>query len=396
MTDIQGEVAPGFEKVRDAFQANFDQHGDVGAAFALYKDGVKVVDLWGGVANEETGAAWDEDTLQLVFSTTKGATAICAHLLAQRGELDFDAPVAEYWPEFKANGKENVPVRWLLSHRVGLPVLDTPLTPEQYYAWDPVVEALAAKKPEWEPGTKHGYHAVTYGNLVGEVVKRISGKSLGTFFHDEVASPLGLDFWIGLPESEESRVSRLISFQLGATPEQRSMFADFDINSLPEEMRPIVQAFMDPNSMSNRALTGVTEPAMNFNDRAMHAAEVPAANGITTARSLAKMYAAQVGEVDGVRLMNDDTVANAIVEQSNGPDAVLMIPTRFGLGFFLKSDFSPLMGPRSFGHAGAGGSLGFADPDAGIGFGYVMNKMSTNLSGDPRTAGLIEAVKASL
>ena len=396
MAEIQGEVAPGFEKVRDAFQANFDHHGDVGAAFALYKDGEKVVDLWGGVANDETGAPWNEDTLQLVFSTTKGATAICAHLLAQRGELDFDAPVAEYWPEFKANGKENIPVRWLLSHRSGLPVLDTPLTPEEYYAWEPVAEALAAKKPEWEPGTRHGYHAVTYGNLVGEVVKRISGKSLGTFFHDNVAEPLGLDFWIGLPESEEARVSHLISFQLGATEEQRSMFADFDINTLPEEMRPIVQAFMDPNSLSNRALTGVTNPAMNFNSRAMHAAEVPAANGITTARSLAKMYAAQVGEVDGVRLMSDATVANAIVEQSSGPDAVLMIPTRFGLGFFLQADFSPLMGPRSFGHAGAGGSLGFADPDAGIGFGYVMNKMDSNLSGDPRTAGLIAAVKASL
>jgi CubicO group peptidase (beta-lactamase class C family) len=396
MTDIQGEVAPGFEKVRDAFQANFDHHGDVGAAFALYKDGVKVVDLWAGVANDETGAPWNEDTLQLVFSTTKGATAICAHLLAQRGELDFDAPVAEYWPEFKANGKENVPVRWLLSHRSGLPVLDTPLTPEQYYAWDPVADALAAKKPEWEPGTRHGYHAVTYGNLVGEVVKRISGKSLGTFFHENVAEPLGLDFWIGLPEAEESRVSRLISFQLGATEEQRAMMKDFPLENLPEEMRPIVQAFMDPNSLSNRALTGVTQPAMDFNSRAMHAAEVPAANGITTARSLAKMYAAQVGEVDGVRLMSDATVANATIEQSNGPDAVLMIPTRFGLGFFLQSDFSPLMGPRSFGHAGAGGSLGFADPDAGVGFGYVMNKMSTNLSGDPRTIGLVDAIKASL
>jgi CubicO group peptidase (beta-lactamase class C family) len=396
MTDIQGEVAPGFEKVRDAFQANFDHHGDVGAAFALYKDGVKVVDLWAGVANDETGAPWNEDTLQLVFSTTKGATAICAHLLAQRGELDFDAPVAEYWPEFKANGKENVPVRWLLSHRSGLPVLDTPLTPEEYYAWDPVADALAAKKPEWEPGTRHGYHAVTYGNLVGEVVKRISGQSLGAFFRENVAEPLGLDFWIGLPEAEESRVSRLISFQLGATEEQRAMMKDFPLENLPEEMRPIVQAFMDPNSLSNRALTGVTQPAMDFNSRAMHAAEVPAANGITTARSLAKMYAAQVGEVDGVRLMSDATVANATIEQSNGPDAVLMIPTRFGLGFFLQSDFSPLMGPRSFGHAGAGGSLGFADPDAGVGFGYVMNKMSTNLSGDPRTIGLVDAIKASL
>lgn len=396
MAEIQGEVAPGFEKVRDAFVANFEHHGDVGAAFALYKDGVKVVDLWGGVADEDTGAPWNEDTLQLVFSTTKGATAICAHLLAQRGELDLDATVAEYWPEFKANGKENIPVRWLLSHRSGLPTLDTPLTPEQYYAWEPVAEALAAKKPEWEPGTRHGYHAVTYGNLVGEVVKRISGKSLGTFFHENVAEPLGLDFWIGLPESEESRVSRLISFQLGVSEDQRSMFKDFDISTLPEEMRPIVQAFMDPDSLSNRALTGVTQPAMDFNSRAMHAAEVPAANGITSARSLAKMYAGQIGEVDGVRLMHDDTVANAIVEQSNGPDAVLMIPTRFGLGFFLQSSFSPLLGPRSFGHAGAGGSLGFADPDAGIGFGYVMNKMSTNLSGDPRTTGLIDAIKQAL
>ncbi|HVT78956.1 MAG TPA: serine hydrolase domain-containing protein [Acidimicrobiales bacterium] len=396
MAEIQGEVAPGFEAVRDAFQANFDQHGDVGAAFALYKDGEKVVDLWGGVANQDTGAPWVEDTLQLVFSTTKGATAICAHLLAQRGDLDFDAPVAEYWPEFKANGKENVPVRWLLSHRVGLPVLDTPLTPEEYYAWEPVAQALAAKKPEWEPGTKHGYHAVTYGNLVGEVVKRISGKSLGTFFRENVAEPLGLDFWIGLPASEEPRVTKLISFQLGATEEQRSMFKDFDISTLPEEMRPIVQAFMDPNSLSNRALTGVTDPPMDFNSRANHAAEIPAANGITTARSLAKMYAAQIGEVDGVRLMNDESVANAIIEQSNGPDAVLMIPTRFGLGFFLESDFSPLFGPRSFGHAGAGGSLGFADPDAGIGYGYVMNKMSTNLSGDPRTIGLVDAIKSCI
>jgi CubicO group peptidase (beta-lactamase class C family) len=396
MAEIHGEVGPGFDKVRDAFEANFTQHGDVGAAFALYKDGEKVVDIWGGVADEDTGAPWNEDTLQLVFSTTKGATAICANLLAQRGELDFDAPVAQYWPEFKANGKENIPVRWLLSHRSGLPVLDTPLTPEEIFAWEPMVAALAAKKPEWEPGTKHGYHAVTYGYLVGEVVKRISGKSLGTFFRENVAEPLGLDFWIGLPESEESRVSKLISFQLGATDEQKSAFADFDISGLPEEVQPIVRAFMDPNSLSNRALTGVSHPPMNFNSRAMHAAEVPAANGITTARSLAKMYAAQVGEVDGVRILNDATVNNALIEQSDGPDEVLMIPTRFGLGFFLNSSYQPMFGPRSFGHSGAGGSLGLADPDANIGFGYVMNKMQQNLAGDPRTIGLIDAVYTAL
>src|SRR5438128_3411953 len=170
MADIHGEVASGFEGVREAFANNFDVNGEVGAAFSLYKDGAKVVDLWGGVANADTGAPWQEDTLQLVFSTTKGATAACASLLYQRGELDFDAPVAEYWPEFKANGKEDIPVRWLLSHRAGLPVLDVTLTPEQVYAWDPIIDALAAQKPVWEPGTKHGYHAVTYGFLVGEVI----------------------------------------------------------------------------------------------------------------------------------------------------------------------------------------------------------------------------------
>ena len=396
MADIHGEVAPGFEKVREAFAANFTQHGDVGAAFTLYKDGVKVVDLWGGVADEESGRPWEEDTLQLVYSTTKGVTAAAAHLLAQRGELDFDAPVAEYWPEFKANGKENIPVRWLLSHRAGLPVLDEPLTAEEIYAWDPIVDALAAKKPEWEPGTKHGYHAVTYGNLVGEVVKRISGKSLGQFVADEVVGPLGAEFYIGLPEEHESRVATMITASLGVTAEQREMFKNFDVSTLPEEIRPIVQAFMDPTSMSSRALSGLSSTPMDPNSTAMHAAEMPAANGICTARGLARFYAGLVSTVDGVRLLNDDTIANATIEQSNGVDAVLMIPTRFGLGYFLPSSYSELMGPTSFGHSGAGGSLGLADPEAKIGFGYVMNKMQMNLGGDNRTTSLIDAVKACL
>ena len=396
MADIHGEVAPGFEKVREAFEANFTQHGDVGAAFALYKDGVKVVDLWGGVADEESGRPWEEDTLQLVYSTTKGVTAAAAHLLAQRGELDFDAPVAEYWPEFKANGKENIPVRWLLSHRAGLPVLDEPLTAEQIYAWDPIVDALAAKKPEWEPGTTHGYHAVTYGNLVGEVVKRISGKSIGQFVADEVVGPLGAEFYIGLPEEHESRMATMITASLGVTEEQRDTFKNFDISTLPEEVRPIVQAFLDPTSMSSRALSGISSTPMDPNSRAMHAAEMPAANGICTARGLARFYAGLVSVVDGVRLLNDDTIANATVEQSNGTDAVLMIPTRFGLGYFLPSSYSELMGDKSFGHSGAGGSLGLADPETKIGFGYVMNKMQLNLGGDNRTTSLIDAIKASL
>jgi CubicO group peptidase (beta-lactamase class C family) len=283
----------------------------------------------------------------------------------------------------------------LLSHRAGLPVLDVALTPEQVYAWDPITDALAAQKPVWEPGTKHGYHAVTYGFLVGEVIRRITGTSVGQYLADNVTGPLGAEFYIGLPEAHEARVSRLIEMSLEPTAEQREMFKSLDVNTLPPNMRAIVTAFLDPNSLSLRALT-LTKPAMDFNSRAMHAAEVPAANGICTARGLARMYAGLIGDVDGVRILDDATIANAIVEQSNGPDAVLVKDTRFGLGFFLKSDDQPMMGPRSFGHDGAGGSMAFADPDSGLAFGYVMNKMQANLSADPRPVALIDAVKNCL
>lgn len=391
MVTISGEVRPGFEAVREAFARNFDVNGEVGAAFTLYVRGEKVVDLWGGVADESTGRAWDEDTTVLVFSTTKGVAAICANLLAQRGELDLDAPVASYWPEFKAEGKENVPVRWLLSHRVGLPVVSVDVTPEQVLAWDPIVEILAAERPIWEPGTAHGYHALTYGWLVGEVVRRITGRSIGTFLADEITGPLDLDVWIGLPEEQEPRVAPLVLLastqDLGASKEM--------LEALPPETRAIAEAFLDPNSLTQRALN-ITTPPLAFNSREVRAAEMPAANGVATARSLAKLYASCVGEVDGNRILNDATVADMSIEQSNGPDKVLLIPTRFGSGFFLSSDFSPMFGPKSFGHAGAGGSLAFADADAQIGFGYVMNKMQQNLAGDPRTLALVDAVRASL
>lgn len=388
MTGINGEVAPGYEPVRDAFRANFDRHGDVGAAFSLYVRGEQVVDLWGGVADEDSGRPWQEETLQLVFSTTKGAAAICAHLLAQRGELDLDAPVVEYWPEFGAEGKDRVPVRWLLSHRSGLPTVEAHLTPSEVCAWQPIVEALAAQKPYWEPGTAHGYHALTYGWLVGEVVKRIDGRSIGRFFADEVAAPLGLDFFIGLPEEEEWRVSKLVTARIGGIP------PELDVESLPEQIRDLILAASDPEGMLQRALTVTRPTALDFNSREVHAAEIPAANGITTARSLARMYAATVGEVDGVRILDQGTITDATAEQSNGPDKVLMIPTRFGSGFFIPSAFSPLLGAGSFGHPGAGGSLGMADADREIGFGYVMNKMQQNLSGDPRTLSLVAAVNA--
>ncbi|MEY2419069.1 MAG: hypothetical protein QOG90_1749 [Actinomycetota bacterium] len=395
MTTIDGEVAPGFERVRDAFTENFEQRGEVGAAFALYNDGDKVVDLWGGVADQDTGRPWEQDTLQLVFSTTKGATAASAMLLVERGELDLDAPVATYWPEFKVAGKENIPVRWLLSHRAGLPTVDASLTPEDLYAWDPIVDALAAQQPYWEPGSKHGYHALTYGYLVSEVVRRITGRSLGQFFADEIAGPLGAEFYVGLPASEEPRVSKLITMELGMSDEQKVLIKDLDVNAFPPEIRELIEAFMDPDSLSIRALN-LSEPAMDFNDPALHAAEVPAANGICTARGLARFYAGLIGDVDGVRVLDPATVDAARTTQSDGKDAILVKHTRFGLGFMLDGPDVPYFGPGSFGHDGAGGSMGFADPEAGVAFGYVMNKMNANINADPRPQALVEAVKASL
>ena len=210
MPQIEGATAPGFDAVREAFATNFTDGAEIGAALSVYLHGEKVVDLWGGVADPQEARPWQRDTLQAVYSTTKGATSACALLLAQRGELDLDAPVAAYWPEFAAEGKRDIPVRWLLTHQAGLPALDRPLALADALAWDPMAEALAAQRPSWIPGTEHGYHALTYGWLVGEVVRRVSGRSLGTFFRTEIAEPLGLDFWIGLPKPEEHRVARII------------------------------------------------------------------------------------------------------------------------------------------------------------------------------------------
>ena len=384
--DIGGHVDPGFEAVQEAFEANFDKHGDVGAAFALYHQGQKVVDIWGGLKNDKTQEQWLEDTLTLVFSSTKGVTAIMANRLAEQGRLDLDAPVADYWPEFQQAGKGSITTRDLLSHKAGLPAFDQRMPQEEALKWTPAIDALALQAPLWEPRTKHGYHAVTYGWLVGEVIRRVTGQTPGEHLRAEIAGPLGLDLWIGLPESEEPRTSRLIT---SALPSQE------EIAKLPKEQLDRMMAMADPNSLAMRALN-VTDPPFVFNSRAVHAAELPAANGITTARSLAKIYAATVGEIDGIRLINDETVASATREQSSGPDAVLGVDTRFGSGFFLHSEFSPLLSPKSFGHAGAGGSLAYADPDANIGFAYVMTQMQQNLAGDPRTLSLTSAVKSCL
>ncbi|WP_336116326.1 serine hydrolase domain-containing protein [Streptomyces sp. PTD9-10] len=389
MTTIDGEVAAGFEPVREAFSANFARHGDVGAAVCVYLDGRPVVDLWGGIADARTERPWTRDTLQLVYSATKGATAAAAHLLAQRGALDLDAPVAEYWPEFAASGKAGIPVRWLLSHQAGLVALDQPVPLTEALAWHPMVAALAAQRPVWTPGTLHGYHGRTFGWLVGEVIRRVSGRTPGRFFADEIAAPLGLEFFIGLPASERDRVSRMTYRQpdidlTTASPE-----------SLPEELRELVAAWRDPNSFSNRAFA-VTDPAeIDFNSPEVQAAELPASNGIGTARGLARMYAALIGEVDGVRLFTPETLASATKEQASGMDRVMVVPSRFSCGYMLPTETNPMTGPKAFGHTGRGGSLGFADPEQGIAFGYAMNHIIGGPN-DMRAASLVDAVRKSL
>jgi len=380
---VDGLVEPGFEAVRDAFIRNFAEHDEVGAGFSLHVEGHKVVDIWGGVADPDTGRAYDEQTLQLVFSTTKGATASCVNLLIQRGLIDLDAPVATYWPEFAQAGKESIPVRWLMGHRAGLVTVDKPLSLEEVLAWDPIVDALAVQEPLWEPGTAHGYHAVTFGWLLGELIRRVDGRGLGQFFHDEIAAPLGLEFWIGLPESEEPRVAPL----LGGIAQ--------DPAELSEEARALYEQFMGPESLLGRALTlNGAFAQSNWDSREVHAAEIGAANGITNARSLSRMYAGLAGPLEGADaspLYTREQMDAARTTQTSGADKCLFFETTFGLGYMTSSPFSPYGGAGSFGHAGAGGSVGFADPDNQIAVGYVMNKMMQNLSGDPRTRGLIQA-----
>ncbi|MFD9592563.1 serine hydrolase domain-containing protein [Kitasatospora sp. NPDC059973] len=389
MTVIGGEVAAGFEPVREAFAENFARHGDIGAAVCVYQDGHPVVDLWGGIADPRTGRPWTRDTLQLVYSATKGATATAVHLLTQRGELDLDAPVATYWPEFAENSKADIPVRWLLSHQAGLVALDQPVPLNDALAWHPMAAALAAQQPVWTPGTAHGYHGRTWGWLVGEVIRRVSGRTPGRFFADEIAAPLSLDFFIGLPAHERERVSHMVHSKPAVD------LTTVAPELVPEELRDQVAAWNDPDSFSNRAYM-VTDPAaIDFNSPDVQAAELPASNGIGTARGLARMYAALIGEVDGARLLTPETLTLATKEQAAGMDQVLVAPSRFSSGYQLPTEDNPMMGPSAFGHNGRGGSLGFADREHGIAFGYTMNHVISG-SADVRAASLVDAVRRSL
>ncbi|MFE7775683.1 serine hydrolase domain-containing protein [Streptomyces sp. NPDC057445] len=384
--DVQGTVAEGFEPVRDAFVRNFEQRGERGAAVAVYKHGVKVVDLWAGTRDVDGTGPWAVDTAQVVRSATKGVAAAVPLLLHQRGQLDLDGPVGTYWPEFKAAGKERVLVRHLLSHRAGVPVLDRPLTPAQAADGTSGALALAAQAPAWEPGTDHGYHAQTYSWLLAELVRRVTGRSIGRWVAEEIARPLGLDFWIGLPADEAHRVGRL------GPVEEPPTAVGGGLKLRPK--RSVSEAYRDPESLTRRAV-GALDPLPDENDPVYRAAELPASNGISTARALARFYAATIGEVDGHRLFAPATLTLARTEESAGPDRVLVVGTRFGLGYMLHGPASPLLGRGSFGHPGRGGSLGFADPESGIALGYVTNSMRKGVTADPRAQALVAAVRSA-
>lgn len=372
---VNGQCDERFQAVRDTFVANFEQGLEIGASVAVTLDGRSVVDLWAGEA-AEGGVPWEQDTIVNVYSSTKTMAALCVLMLADRGEVDLSAPVAKYWPEFAANGKQDVLVRHVMSHSAGLSGFDTPVKVEQLYDWNFICEQLEAQAPWWEPGTVSGYHAITQGYLQGEIVRRVSGRSIGTFFREEVAVPLGADFHIGLDAEHDSRVGELKppgAFPGAEEPDKGSVAA---------------------RTFDSCQLEG-TEPRT----RAWRAAEIPAAGGIGNARAISRVHSAIAcgGEVDGVRLLSQPTIDKLLEEQTNGTDLVLRVPIRFGMGYGLNSAQFPI-GPneRVCFWGGWGGSLALIDMDARLTVSYVMNKMGSGVMGDTRGGSLAIAAYQSL
>jgi CubicO group peptidase (beta-lactamase class C family) len=389
---VEGTCEPRFAQVREEFERNFAERGEVGASVCLTLDGETVVDLWGGMAEPSSGRAWSGDTIGNVWSSTKGATALCAHLLAGRGQLDLNAPVSRYWPEFGKNGKDGILVRHLLNHQAGLPALRDPLPPGCFYDWGLMVDALAREEPFWKPGTRNGYHALTFGFLVGEVVRRVSGHTLGEYFRDEVAGPLGLDFWIGLPEEHESRVAPTIPADF---PAPGDPVPSFYVAAMTDPTS--VQALVVGNSGGYMMVPGESD------SRSAHAAEMGAVGGMTNGRGLAGMYRplALDGTAGGLSLIGVEQIAiMGAVSSATSVDAVVLVPTRWSLGFNKTMDNRHLpladregilLSEEAFGHAGMGGSVGFADPRARLSFGYTMNRQGSGLGVNERGQSLIDA-----
>jgi CubicO group peptidase (beta-lactamase class C family) len=366
--EVHGRCEPAFESLRRALADVIETGAEVGAALAVQVGKQPVVDLWAGHADSARTRPWDEHTIVNLYSVGKAVTAVCALRLVEGGALDLDSPVSRYWPEFAQAGKKHLPVRYLLTHQAGLPAVFRPLPPGAVLKWETMTEALAAQEPWWEPGAGHGYHVNTYGFLIGEVVRRITGKSLGTYLRDEIAGPAGIDFFIGFGPELDTRCADVIPPRPGPDGEQRSVLFDVDLATLTGPARMRVGAYLNPPELSGLGV---------INSREWRAAEVPSTNGHGNARAVARLYAALAGdgELGGVHILSPATIEMAIAGQVYAEDLVLQRPTRFGLGFQLTMPERRLgPGPRSFGHFGAGGSLGFADPDGHVAFAYAMNQ----------------------
>ena len=387
MTRVEGSVAPGFEAVRQAFARNFVEHDEIGAAVAAYWRGRKVVDLWGGRRASGDPDPWREDTLVVVFSTTKGLAAMALALARARGWLDYDKPVSDYWPEFARHGKASITVRQLLNHQAGLVLLDEKLSIEDLRDLDRIAEILARQKPAWPPGTAQGYHSITLGMYIQELVRRAdpNGRTLGQLFREEIAVPLGLDCHIGLPETvPDDRLAKLRTISpLGAVAAWRSVPA------------PTLLRFIWPRSLLRRSLLGFGD--VNWNDRKALSVEMPAGNAVTSARAIACAYSAFAcgGESLGI----DPQTLSEIVDGGSGEarDQVLGQQTRYSAGFLKPcADCRFGSSERAFGAPGAGGSFGFADPDEQIGYAYVMNRMGYYLFDDPREKSLRDALYSAI
>ncbi len=383
---LEGRLDPAFAALGDAFRANFEARDELGAALCVLHKGRVVADLWGGYTTEARDTPWAQDTMSVLFSATKGVTALCAHLLVEEGRLDLDAPVAELWPDFAQGGKEGTTLRMMLDHSSSVPAFREKLKPGGVYDWAYMTERVAAEPAYWPPGTRSGYHGTTFSWTVGEMIRRAAGKSVGAFFRDRIGDPQALDFWIGLPEAEEHRVAPVIPHRHPANA------------PLP----PFLQAVLhDRGSVAaNFVYNSGSLLGGAINSREAHAAEIPAANGIGTAAALARIYAPLAA--GGGDLLRPETVQRmSQVSTATERDATLEMPSRFALGFMVSMDnrsrvpfdgHSAVLGRGAFGHVGAGGSIGFADPDHDLAVGYAMNRLGEGLLLNARGQSLVDAV----
>lgn len=384
---VHGRCDTRFARVREEFERNFSQRGEVGASVCLSIDGEVCVDLWGGLANPDTGDPWQEDTVSVVFSCTKAAVATCAHILIDRGELNPAAPVSEYWPEFARNGKETTTVQMMLNHESAVPAFRDPVPEGAFGDWDYMIRRIEEEEAFWEPGTRNGYHMVSFGWTVGELVRRVSGKSLGTFFREEVAGPARARFWIGLPEDEPVHLAPIRMYQ----PQPGDQPTEF-----------MVRLMTEPSSIQHKSF--LNTGGWDWNDRACQAAEVGGGGGVSNARGQVAWYSHLA--TDSGRLVSSDRLAAMqMVSAATRRDATLLIPTRFASGYMKSMDnrglnlgpgTSAIIGHAAFGHVGAGGSIGFADPEARMAFSYTMNQMGAGLLLNDRGQSLIDAAYQAL